>query len=302
MLLNGRILRGLGGSLYDVRLDDNTDISCYARGLFRYEQITVAVGDYVTVEIETDGSGSIKEILNRKNILIRPPLANLDILFVVIAAAAPEPVLTTADKLISIAEFNEIEPVVIVTKADLDAYKANYISEIYRKANFNVFISVDGLIEFIESDAHDKTAAFAGASGVGKSTLLNKLFPKRVSLDTGEISRKTSRGRHTTRHVELFPLSDLTGNETLTGYLVDTPGFSLLDFVKYNFFTKDDLPYAFREFEPFLTKCKYTKCTHTKEEGCVIIEAVQNNIIPAERHNSYVEIFNDIKDKRDWKK
>lgn len=302
MLQNGRILRGLGGSLYDVRLEDGTDISCYARGLFRYENTTVSVGDYVKIEIEPDGSAAIKDIVERKNLLIRPPLANLDILFVVIAAASPEPVLTTTDKMISIAEYNDIEPVIILTKSDLDEAKANYIADIYRRSGFKSFIGIDGLSEYIESDGYNKTAAFAGASGVGKSTLLNKLFPKRVHLDTGEVSRKTNRGKHTTRHVELFPINELTNNKKLLGYLADTPGFSLLDFVKYDFFSKDEIVLTFREFEPYITKCKYTKCTHTKEEGCAIIEAMNDGIITAERHNSYIEIYNDLKDKKDWKK
>lgn len=294
MLRKGRILRGLGGSLYDVRLDDGTDISCYARGLFRYENMTVTVGDYVDVEIEPDGSGAVRDIRERKNLLIRPPLANLDILFVVIAAASPDPALMTVDKLVSIAEFNEIEPVVIVTKSDLDGEKANYIADIYLKSGFQVFIGTDCLIGFIESSGKDKTSAFAGASGVGKSTLLNNLFPNRFDLNTGEISRKTSRGRHTTRHVELFPI--------FNGYLADTPGFSLLDFIRFDFFTKDDCVFTFREFEPFITKCRYTKCTHIKEDGCAIIEAVNNGIIPRERHNSYIEIYNELKDKKEWKK
>ena len=302
MLQNGIILSGLGGSLYQVRLDDGTDISCYARGLFRYKHETVTVGDYVTVEPESDGGGAIRDIADRKNLLIRPPIANLDILFVVAAAAAPEPLLITIDKMISIAEYNDIEPVIIVTKSDLDAAKADYIAGIYKQSKFEVFTGIDGLPEFIESHGQRKTAAFAGASGVGKSTLLNRLFPKRVSLNTGEISRKTSRGKHTTRHVELFPISDLTGNSAYTGYLADTPGFSLLDFIRFDFFTKDDLVFTFREFEPYITTCKYTKCTHTKEEGCAILEAVNNGVIPAERHKSYVEMYNDLKDKKEWKK
>ena len=302
MLQNGRILSGLGGSLYQVRLDNGMDISCYARGLFRYKNETVTVGDYVSVELEPDGGGAIRDIAERKNLLIRPPIANLDMLFVVVAAAAPEPLLITIDKMISIAEYNDIEPVIIVTKSDLDSTKADYISGIYKQSGFDVFTGTDGLTEFIESHGKQKTAAFAGASGVGKSTLMNRLFPKRMSLNTGEISRKTSRGKHTTRHVELFPISELTDNTAYTGYLADTPGFGLLDFIKFDFFTKESLIFTFREFEPYITTCKYTKCTHIKEEGCSIIEAVNSGIIPKERHTNYIEIYNDLKDKREWKK
>ena len=310
MSQNGRILSGLGGGMYNVRLDNGTDISCYARGLFRYQNTTVTVGDYVIIETEQDGSAAIRDIAERKNLLIRPPIANLDILFVVVAAASPEPLLLTVDKMVAIAEYNDIEPVIVVTKSDLDAAKADYIAEIYKRSGFHVFIGTDGLADFIESYGQGKTAAFAGASGVGKSTLMNNLFPKRVSLSTGEVSQRTNRGRHTTRHVELFPISELTdntvdnpnGNPLYTGYLADTPGFSLLDFIKFDFFTKENIIFTFREFEPYITTCRYTKCTHTKEEGCTILEAVANGIIPAERHASYLEIYNDLKDKKDWKK
>lgn len=301
MTENGRILKGLGG-LYDVKLTGGETVSCLARGIIKHDNLTLAVGDYVSVEIAADGTASIQSIIDRRNLLIRPPIANLDILYTVIAAEAPEPVLTTVDKLISIAEFNEIEPIIIITKSDLNAEKSEYLADIYKKSNFKVFIGTDALDNFIETEAKDKTAAFAGASGVGKSTLLNKLFPKRLTLETNQLSRKTSRGRHTTRHVELFPLAYLTANQNLTGYLADTPGFSLLDFTRFDFYDKDDLPFTFREFQPYLTKCKYTKCTHTKEEGCVIIEAVKEGLISNERHNSYIEIYNDIKDKRDWMK
>ena len=302
MSQNGRILSGLGGGMYNVRLDDNSDITCYARGLFRFQNTTVTVGDYVTIEIEQDGSAAIKDITERKNLLIRPPIANLDILFVVAAAASPDTLLLTVDKMAAIAEYNDIEPVIIVTKSDLDGDKADYIADIYKRSGFHVFIGTDGLADFIESYGHGKTAAFAGASGVGKSTLMNNLFPKRITLNTGEISQRTNRGRHTTRHVELFPISELTDNPAYTGYLADTPGFSLLDFIKFDFFTKENIIFTFREFAPYITTCRYTKCTHTKEDGCAIIEAVANGIIPTERHQSYIEIYNDLKDKKDWKK
>ena len=299
----GRIIKGVGG-LYEVRLESGETVTCTASGIFRYDNTTVAVGDHVTIKIEPDGSAAIKSIIERRNILIRPPLANLDILFIVVAAASPDPDLTTADKLISIAEFNMIEPVVIITKFDLDTEKARYISEIYRKSGFYTFIGTEGLMGFITDHAGGKTSAFAGASGAGKTTLLNKLFPVRLALNTGELSRKTARGKHTTRHVQLYPLAELLPNapNSLTGYLADTPGFSLLDFERYNFYSKEDLPFTFREFEQYLTKCKFTKCTHTKEEGCAVIEAVRNGLIPAERHNSFLEIYDGIKDKRAWTK
>jgi len=292
----GRIIKGLGG-LYEVRTDSGTSVMCQARGLFRHDNTTVNVGDYVTILVEPDGSASIKSITERKNLLIRPPLANLDVMFVVIAAAFPDPILSVSDKLIAITEHNEIESVIVITKADIKS--PDYLAGIYKKAGFKVFIGTEHLQNFIKSYCGDKTAAFAGASGVGKSTLMNKLFPN-VNLDTNEMSHKTGRGKHTTRHVQLYPLAELLSDDNLTGYLADTPGFSLLDFTRFNFFFKEDLPFTFREFEPYLTKCKYTKCTHTKEDGCKIIEAVKDGLIPRERHESYVNIYNDIKDKREW--
>ena len=129
---------------------------------------------------------------------------------------------------------------------------------------------------------------------------MNRLFPS-LGLVTGEISIKTERGRHTTRHIELYPLAHQFG-DTATGYIADTPGFGMLDFVQFDFYTKDDLPYVFREFEPYIGCCKYTKCTHTKEDGCARIEAVKNGEIPSERHKSYLEFYEVLKNKHKWDK
>jgi len=298
----GIIIKGLGG-LYDIKLGDGSIISCKAKGSFRHDGIIPYVGDSVTVRF--DGKGAvIEDISERKNFLIRPPVANIDILFTVIAAAKPSPMLPITDKLISIAEFNKIEPVIIVTKSDLDENTANYISDIYIKCGFTVFVSsIESdkaeLGEFVKTYANGKISAFAGASGVGKSTVMNALFPK-LALETGNISKKTERGKHTTRHVELFDLSYLTDDGSVSGYIADTPGFSLIDFTRFDFYKKDDLVYTFREFEEHIGKCKYTKCSHTKEDGCSIIRAVKDGIIPAERHTSYIEIYDALKDKHDW--
>jgi len=246
----------------------------------------------------------IEEITDRKNSLIRPPVANLDILFTVIAAAKPSPMLPITDKLISIAEFNKIEPVIIISKCDIDSIEADRIASIYKRSGFTVFVSgIDTdkyeLLDFVTQKANGKISAFAGASGVGKSTVMNALFPK-LGLETGDVSRKTERGKHTTRHVELFGLDYLTDNKELSGYVADTPGFSLIDFTRFDFYKKDDLVFTFREFEDYLGTCKYTKCSHTSEDGCKIIEAVKNGNIPIERHQSYVEIYNTLKNKHDW--
>lgn len=301
-LTKGIIIKGLGG-LYNIKLSDGSIVSCKAKGAFRHERITPYAGDNVILKMDDKGV-VIEEITDRKNSLIRPPVANLDILFTVIAAAKPSPMLPITDKLISIAEFNKIEPVIIISKCDIDSIEADRIASIYKRSGFTVFVSgidtdKDELFNFVTKKANGKISAFAGASGVGKSTVMNALFPK-LGLETGDVSRKTERGKHTTRHVELFGLDYLTDNKELSGYVADTPGFSLIDFTRFDFYKKDDLVFTFREFEDYLGTCKYTKCSHTSEDGCKIIEAVKNGNIPIERHQSYVEIYNTLKNKHDW--
>jgi ribosome biogenesis GTPase len=320
IVIKGRIIKGING-LYDVLTFENADenihggrviygdriITCHARGLFRYENTTVSVGDYVLAEETDDDHSAIMEIIERRNILIRPPLANLDILYTVIAAEYPDPDLVLFDKLISIAEFNKIEPVIVITKSDLNAEKTEYISTIYKKAGFEVIIGISGLYDYAINNGGDKTAAFAGVSGVGKSTLLNKLFSDNIPVRTGGLSARIRRGKQTTGHVELFRLSrlaakDTHGKDLSRGFIADTPGFSLLDFTKFVFYDKEDLPFNFREFAPYITECRYSSCTHTKEEGCAVLEAVRDGVIAAERHKSYIEIYADLKlkDKHKW--
>ncbi len=316
---NGVIIRGVGG-LFGVRplplVPGEEILLCRARGVFRHEKITPLPGDTVRFFRDSeappteDGKTAafvIDEILPRKNSLIRPPLANLTHLFLVIPAARPMPDLHTADKLISIAESAAIEPVVLVTKRDLDPARAEEIAEIYRRAGFTAFVlsadDPDAILTLrqytasLAAEGRTVTAAFAGISGAGKSTLMTKLFPG-LSIKTGEISRRAERGRQTTRHVELYPFEE-SGNVCL---IADTPGFSILDFTRFNFFESATLPETFREFRKHIGLCRYTKCTHTKEEGCSILEAVHSGEIPKERHESYVEIFTELKKKPDWKR
>ena len=252
-----------------------------------------------------DGTGiAIEEILPRRCALIRPPMANLDVLYVTAAVATPDPVPETLDKLLCIAEFNGIDPVIIITKGDCDKEKADRMADVYRRAGFPVFTVISPTGEGIEALQADlqtrlnhKIAAFSGASGVGKSTLLNRLFPH-LNLETGDLSHRIERGKNTTRSVELYPLS----NDGDCGYLADTPGFTMLDFERFDFMGVEDLVYTFREFKPYIGACRYKKCTHTKEEGCSIIEAVKDGIIPRTRHKSYVSLFNVLKNKTEWKK
>lgn len=325
MQIKGIIIKGVGG-LYSVKTDsvrpdsDNDIVLCRARGIFRHESVSPTVGDHVTVTLggdteKIDGAnakikkgnshgveidGVIDSIDERKNILIRPPMANLDVIFAIIPSAKPDPDLFAVDKLISIAEHADITSAVIITKCELDPDFVKKAADIYSRAGYRVFpvssVTGEGIAElssYISSLGKGAVTAFAGASGAGKSTLLNKLYPS-LSLKTGELSRKISRGKQTTRHVELF---DAGG-----AYIADTPGFSLLDFEKFDFFSCEALPFTFKEFEPYHGKCKYTKCTHLKEDGCSVIAAVNEGIIPKERHDSYCKLYEILKNKHPWDK
>lgn len=309
--LCGKIIKGVGGN-YEILLDtpivdgENklTSVFCRARGGFRHLGETPLVGDNVELRLESLENIMISKINERKNSLIRPPIANLDILFVMFAVKSPEPVLLTVDKLISIAEHKKITPILIITKTDLGREKALKYAEIYKKSGFTVLC--EGLDEdtletsaFLKEELDGKTAAFAGASGIGKSTLLNRIFPE-FGLETGEISQKISRGKHTTRCVTLHKTK--TCGSAGFGFIADTPGFSMLDFERFDFFSNDELVDTYREFADFVGQCKYTKCSHTKEEGCAIIEAVKDGIIPRERHESFVAMREVLKNKHDWDK
>jgi ribosome biogenesis GTPase len=203
------------------------------------------------------------------------------------------------DKLVAILEHNDIEPVIVIEKCELDRSRAKEIKEIYEKAGYRAFMlscetgeGVDEIEEFIST--RRGILALAGASGVGKSTLLNKLFPT-LSLSTGGVSRKTERGRHTTRAVTLYEVGE-------GAFFADTPGFSMIDFERFNFFELEDLPLAFKEINERIGECKYTKCTHLKEDGCAIVEAVKRGEISKSRHESYVSLYEILKNKHKWDK
>lgn len=293
-MLDGRIVKGIGGFYYVETAD--TVYECKARGIFRKKGITPLVGDYVSISVNENAENTIDEIKDRKNSLIRPPLANLDRLFIVSSVVDPSINPFVLDKLIAIAEFKKIEPIIVLTKSDLsDGYRE--YEEIYKNAGFNVIVcnnlNGDGS-EQVKALLKGKTSAFTGNSGVGKSTLLNAIDPN-LSLETGQTSKKLGRGRHTTRQCELFKICG--------GYVADTPGFSALDFERCEKIYKEDLPYCFREFTPYLENCKFqTNCSHTGDKGCAVVEAVNNGLISKKRYNSYVEMYNEVKDIKEWEK
>lgn len=303
-LIKGRIVALLGG-FYTVRVQDEEgwrEISCRARGIFRHSNISPLVGDIVALDL-SDGEANavIDEICDRKNALIRPPLANLDVVFVTMAAKSPAPMPDMTDKLTAILEHNDITPVIVIGKCELDRENAEALKNTYSKAGYDVFVlscvtgeGIDEIKNYIDTRLDGKIAAFAGASGVGKSTLMNKLFPTLV-LDTGDVSRKTARGKHTTRAVNLFPIGE-------NAFLADTPGFSMLDFERFDFFDLEALPMCFPEINDRIGQCKYTKCTHRKEEGCAVVEAVKSGAMAKTRHESYIQLFDILKNKHKWDK
>ncbi len=299
----GKVIKGLGG-LYEVKTDGGEALFCRAKGILKRDEEKVLIGDRVIVRIDdkTPDSIVISEILPRKCALIRPPMANLDYLFIVFAAAKPQPVLETADKLTAIAYHNNITPVIVITKSDMSSDAANEFASVYKKAGVATFVTstqtgegLDGLSEYIKTYVKDgATAAFAGASGVGKSTLMNALFPN-LSLSTGEISRKIERGKHTTRHVEIFDI----GNG---GFLADTPGFSLIDFARFDFFTIDELLPAFPDVMVHGNACRYADCAHVGEgaEDCSVARAKEQGDISESRLDSYRSIYKTLKNKASY--
>ena len=305
----GKVVKGLGG-LYEVRISDGDGVSrlaCRAKGVLKRDEEKVLIGDNVKVTIDDSTPDGIvlSAVDERKNSLIRPPLANLDYIFIVFAAAKPSPVIETVDKLIAIAVHNGITPVVVITKTDLGADAAEEYAAIYRLAGFPTFVTsssagegITELSEYIKNEVNcGKTAAFAGASGVGKSTLMNALFPS-LTLATAEISRKIERGRHTTRHVEIF---DIDKSEN-TGFLADTPGFSLIDFARFDFFSLDELLPTFPDILPYLGKCRYADCAHVGEgiDECAVARAAAEGKIAPTRLESYRSIWRTLKNKIEY--
>ncbi|MBQ9964736.1 MAG: ribosome small subunit-dependent GTPase A [Clostridia bacterium] len=290
-MYHGLILQSIGGFYY-VETADGV-FECKARGTFRKERVSPLSGDRVTVTVNADGTGVVEEILPRRNSLVRPPIANVDQLAIVASVAEPKPNVLLLDKLIAIAEDNAIQPLVVITKSDLEDTAA--LEAIYRMAGFPVFAVTNTETESaaaLKDVLTGKITAFTGNSGVGKSSLLNLIDPA-LCRETGEISKKLGRGRHTTRSVTLFPLSG-------GGYLADTPGFSALDIERTQPIDKEALFDCFREFEPYFGKCRFTGCSHVHEPDCAVRAAVEAGEIARSRFDSYVAMYEEAKLRKPW--
>ena len=290
-VLNGVIIKGIGGFYYVEAAGEVYE--CKARGAFRKKKITPLAGDNVTITVREGKENTIDEIGERKNFLLRPPVANIDTLIIVSSVKDPVPSLLVIDKMTAIAVDKGIKPCVVFSKSDLG--DTTELESIYRKAGIDV-VSVccktgEG-IEKVKEMISDGITVFTGNTGVGKSSLLN-CIDDRFSLVTGEISDKLGRGRHTTREVTLYHINN--------GLVADTPGFSSLDIEQTSdVIVKENLPFCFPEFQEYLGKCKFTSCSHTVEKGCLILEALNNGEIDKNRHESYVSMYNDVKDLKEW--
>lgn len=289
--LNGTIIKGIGGFYYVEAADEIYE--CKARGVFRKEKLSPLVGDKVTISINENTENTIDEIMPRKNALTRPPVVNIDNLIIVVSTVEPKPSTLVIDKLIAVAEHKNIEPIIVITKSDLAS--AQEIFDIYTLAGFKTIIvsneTKDGVDE-VKAVLKDKISALTGNSGVGKTSLLNNL-DETLALKTAQISKKLGRGRHTTRQAELYRVCD--------GFVVDTPGFSSFEIDKSDIILKDELAYCFRDFSDYIEKCKfYPSCTHTADKGCAVVEAVNEGKISKSRHNSYVQLYNEVKDIKEW--
>ncbi len=290
-ILDGIIIKGIGGFYYVEAAGEVYE--CKARGAFRKRKISPLAGDNVTITVREGKENTIDEIKERKNFLVRPPVANIDTLIIISSVKEPVPSLLVIDKLTAMAVDKGIKPCVVFTKSDLGD-TVEY-EEIYKTAGIPVCSVCNRTgegVEAVKAMIGEGVTVFTGNTGVGKSSLLNSI-DERFSLATGEISDKLGRGRHTTREVTLYHI----GN----GLVADTPGFSSLDIQESSeVIVKENLPFCFPEFEEYLGKCKFTSCSHTVEKGCLILDAVNDGTIHESRHNSYKQMYNDVKDLKDW--
>ena len=281
------IVKGIGGFYY-VKTAAGV-VECRARGVFRKRGITPMAGDNVTL---TPDGAAIAEILPRKSCFVRPPVANLDILFVVASTTQPVPSTLILDQLLAAALYQSVQPVLVITKADLAA--ADMLCAAYQTSGIPLVLldyaagtGLDALRGYIAG----RLCAFCGNSGVGKSTLLNALAPQ-LGRETGAISQKLGRGRHTTREVEIF--------EVCGGRIADTPGFASLDAQRLGHIPKEELENTFPEFAPYKEQCRFIGCSHRKEKGCAVRAAVEAGAITESRYRSYLAMYETAEQYKEW--
>lgn len=272
--MNGQIIKVISND-YTVKLENNNSVVCKARGIFRNRNISPFAGDFVKVDVNNN---LIVEIYDRKNKLNRPPVCNIDIAIVVVSTVNPDFSINLLDKMITVIEYNNIEPVIVITKADINIpSKVKEYIEYYKKIGYKVFFNTE--LEKIKETLKNKTVILTGQTGVGKSSLLNKLDSS-LNLKTDEISKALGRGKHTTRAVEFYEVNDIL--------IADTPGFSSLNF---SGMTREDIRDNFVEFNDYRDKCKYRDCMHIKESDCYILKMVEEDNINKDRYLDYVSFI-----------
>ena len=290
--MHGKIIKGIAGFYY-VYVVESGIYECKAKGAFRKEKIKPLVGDNVEIEVlsEETKTGNIISICERTNDLIRPAVANIDQALVVFAATKPDPHFNLLDRFLVMMEKKDIPVILCFNKKDIATdSKLQELEHIYEGCGYPVvFTSAleKDNVEKIRSLLKGKTTVIAGPSGVGKSSLINELQSS-VVMETGSISKKIDRGKHTTRHSEFITIDE-------NSFIMDTPGFSSL---YVNDFEKEDLKYYFREFEPYEGRCRFNGCDHIHEPGCAVKEALENGEIHEIRYNNYVEMYNELKEKK----
>lgn len=290
MTETGIVFKAISGFYY-IEAHGET-IECTARGRFRHDNVSPLVGDSVEYTVTQEGKGVISGLLPRRNCFVRPPIANLDQMVIIASACVPVTDPYLVDRMTVIARANNCDCIICLNKSDVT--HADELYDIYSRTGYRTIhtsAKTGEGIEQLREELNGRVSAFTGNSGVGKSSILNAL-DKDAGIPVGDVSQKLGRGRHTTRHVELFSIGDAV--------IADTPGFSAFDTEKMPLVKKEDVASMFLEFEPHLGGCRFTNCAHVKEIGCSILDALAEGKISKSRHDSYVRLYDLAKKHHDW--